>query len=294
MNILPKKSWHVRNKDNVAKVRRDEEKARLEEKEQGRRAALAEQEARTNFLRQKAKSRLLDSGNSSVNEGSNDRRVAPVNFFSDSNLERGASSSLKNIEHEKEKKEEQINYERKIGLLTYLGESAADKKEEADKPWYYHVPDRVKRRKKNVEGNEQELEDAEKDLKRKSSMDPLHIVKEQVEKKKMSIAENENSNKPNSNKNSSEKKKHKHKSHKHKHKHRDMVDDHGASRSKGSDDNMKKLREERMQREKKEREKTMILLGLKSDKEKDDFQKDNPPERYNSQFNPHLVRKRHH
>ncbi|KAL7750483.1 Leukocyte receptor cluster member 1 [Sorochytrium milnesiophthora] len=51
MNILPHKSWHVYNKDNVARVRRDEALAKAREDELKQRATEADREHRLQVLR---------------------------------------------------------------------------------------------------------------------------------------------------------------------------------------------------------------------------------------------------
>lgn len=62
LHILSKKSWHVWNDDNVARVKRDEAQSAVEQGAVKKRAVSAEQEARLDKLRAKAVSQLQDPG----------------------------------------------------------------------------------------------------------------------------------------------------------------------------------------------------------------------------------------
>ncbi|XP_044527003.1 leukocyte receptor cluster member 1 [Gracilinanus agilis] len=133
MNILPKKSWHVRNKDNVARVRRDEAQAREEQRERERRALLAQQEARTDLLRKRARSHApTGPGPCVTREG-----PGPVDLFREL-VEEGKGASRGNKEYEEEKRQEQEQREKALGVLTYLGQSAAEA--QTQPPWYQLPP----------------------------------------------------------------------------------------------------------------------------------------------------------
>ncbi|KAE8593482.1 hypothetical protein XENTR_v10019156 [Xenopus tropicalis] len=170
MNILPKKSWHVRNKDNVARVRKDEAQAAEEERVRRKRVELAEQEARTDFLRKKARLSLPEEyrsdGTSSV-ELTKDS--GHINFFQE--VEEGKGTNKGNKEYEEEKRKEKERQEKTLGILTYLGQSAAEA--QTSRPWYQEVPGRHC---KAEDGNA-------KDEKVKNLLDPLHDMEKYLQKK---------------------------------------------------------------------------------------------------------------
>ncbi|XP_077115722.1 leukocyte receptor cluster member 1 [Ranitomeya variabilis] len=169
MNILPKKSWHVRNKDNVARVRRDEAQAAEEERQRRKRAELAEQEARTDFLRKKSRLSLPEA---SSTEGSAvvelSEESGHINFFQD--VDEGKGTTRGNKEYEEEKRREKERQEKALGILTYLGQSAAEA--QTSRPWYQEVPARPK-----------EKEETAKDEKLKGILDPMNEMEKYLRKK---------------------------------------------------------------------------------------------------------------
>ncbi|CAG2053244.1 unnamed protein product [Timema podura] len=166
MNILPKKRWHVRTKENIARVRKDEAQAAEEEKERQRRTFLAEQEARTKTLREKSRKRYQDES-LEVETLSTEIPVSNnkhVNLFED--IEDGTIVTNKtNAEFEKEQKEEKEKYEKQIGYLTYLGQDTVEAT--GNVSWYNKVPNWAAH----------DSDNAEVGSKSKASADPLNIFK---------------------------------------------------------------------------------------------------------------------
>ena len=264
MNILPKKSWHVRNKDNIAKVRRDELEAANQEKNRLEQIALAEQEARTQLLRNKARKRQSDALHSNTIESSTS--LQPINFFQKLGPDgQPYSSSATNAEHEKEKLQEKEKAEKKLGVLQYLGQSAVESLPDDERPWYFKAPSRAETSK-----------DLTKfqifDNKRKAQLDPLNNMKEHLKKKK--------------------------KKHKHEQKHRKPSKGHSTLKSHHSQpdakyDKLAKLRKERMEREAKEKQRSHQLLQKHFGSAEDSnvlTESSTFVPKYSNQFNPQIAR----
>lgn len=253
MNILPKKRWHVRNQDNKERVRRDEENARLEQKKEEERIALAEQEARISLLRKqnaRIESPVQAKDSAPVPK---DNKTYHLNLFA-TEEESGGVVIKDNEEYIKEKKKEKEIYEQKIGLLTYVGQSAAESKQKTEKPWYL---------KNTTNSKKEDSSDSEKEVSKKTRLDPMLLVEESLKQKKRK----------------KDKKKKKKKSEK------------APSSSKASK-SIEDLRAERMKREKIERQKADQLLRQNKGEGVSDTRPELDPRRYSNQFNPDLARKR--
>ncbi|KAK9513900.1 hypothetical protein VZT92_027401 [Zoarces viviparus] len=271
MNILPKKSWHVRNKDNVARVRKDEAQAADEEREAKRRVERAEQEARTEYLRRKSRAALSSAGEKRDEDGEavGDERSGGSGVLEHLNLFPLEESSEKkgNVEYLKEKKDEQEKQERAIGLLVSLGPQPGSEVT----PWYMRTGNEEEEKKEKEERKEKdkkkgisEEEREKRDRRLKDSLDPLKEMKKALAVKDRKY-------------NSSKKRERR---------------DKGGKRSSG-ESSIEQLRAERLQREADERRRTQALLDQRNGKGKEPGKDANEKERpYNSAYFPELARKR--
>ncbi|KAK1126810.1 hypothetical protein K0M31_004431 [Melipona bicolor] len=292
MNILPKKRWHVRTKENIARVRRDEAKAAEEEKLRQERIQKAETEARINLLREKARSKydgrteVLKSEEADVSSSKWDH----VNFFAE--LEQGKLDYNKpNAEHEKEKKEEKEKYEKQIGYLSYLGQDTNEAT--GKKSWYEELPERLRDKEKDVEvqAKKKILNDPIQDIKKylnimgSGSIEKSSNIKTESIKRKEDDLDESDSDCKRFLKKHKHKKSKKHKRDRHKSKERKNIER----------PNIEKLRAERLLREQSEKLRTEALLAkLRGDPvptvAPETPSKSTIKQKYNSQFFPEIAR----
>uniref|UniRef100_A0A1B6GTE6 CBF1-interacting co-repressor CIR N-terminal domain-containing protein n=1 Tax=Cuerna arida TaxID=1464854 RepID=A0A1B6GTE6_9HEMI len=317
MNILPKKRWHVRTKENIARVRKDEAKAAEEEKEREQRAKLAEQEARTEALRVKA--RAVYDGRQDNREDdtitSNSSKDEHVNFFKE--LEEGlVAFTGTNKDYELEKKEEKEKYEKQIGYLTYLGQDTVEVTGKIS--WYNKMPSRLLLN----EERKEEVKEKEVNIKSKQLVDPLNSIRRylgmnsiskssemknplpaQTKSETNEFKKNKRKRKESSDSESSKRDKRKRKkSKKHKHsrlREKPFLKNTRRSTSESSTSNkpevkadLDELRAKRLQREKAEKLRAkQVLAKLRGET----LPEEKPvvptvQQKYSSQFNPHLAK----
>lgn len=329
MNILPHKSWHVRTKANIARVRKDEAKAAEEEKERQRRIELAESEARTSHLREKAKQKfgnikLSPEHQSSVKEEKESVAHEHVNLFRD--VEEGTDGFKKtNEDREKEEKETQEKYEKSIGYLTYLGQ---DTKVTS---WY-----QTKRLRDDLQEATVVEDDDESQNKAKQRHDPLNVIQKYLGPQKPSKAktnqvasetsqsiskkrkhsniskmgskkrkrskrgtESSDCSDSSSSKYRRKKRKHKHKKQKKKKSRKEILTDSSPDSSEEDKKNrLEMLRQERLKREREENARAeKVLAKLRGEmlpEESGEVNTSEEPRRqkqkYNSQYNPDLAK----
>ncbi|CAD6196283.1 unnamed protein product [Caenorhabditis auriculariae] len=268
MNILPKKKWHVRTKENVARVRRDEAKAAEEEQRRLDRQILAQNERRLNLLRDKAETRMADMfgvASSSTKDVSISNESGHVNLFQDLEREERKNLAGGNKEYDEEKAREKKEWESKMGIQVYL----ADGSSELDKKgaWYEKMSFRKAPEKKNATPVPK-LPSLVIDTQQKST---------ESERKKKKKRRRTSSSSSDSGKHKKSKKK---KKHRRKNESEDEVEAKKEEKLR-----LAQLREERIKRERLEAARTHALLNPEAAK------KNEPTKpKYNSMFNPHLAR----
>ncbi|KAJ6220965.1 hypothetical protein RDWZM_006777 [Blomia tropicalis] len=292
MNILPHKSWHVRTKQNISRVRRDEEKAKQEEETKQRRIKLAEHEARIKLLRSKS-GEFSSIVRNQIPNNELDVNSKHVDLFENFKDHTGPDG-----EREAEKKTEQEKWEVKTGIFSYLD---GRYKHDSSKSEEWYLQSRKERYKNDLEkDNSSKL----KDDRLKYRHDPLNEIKahlSEMKKRELNTNKVESSNRTrlkNETKVKSEQtpivvhsKKHK-KRKKHK-RHRSSsseTSDSDTKRSNNKNELINRLRLERLDRERKERLRAQQFLNNSESSCSLDEPSSLHERKYNSQFNPHIAR----
>uniref|UniRef100_A0A1I7UD56 Cir_N domain-containing protein n=1 Tax=Caenorhabditis tropicalis TaxID=1561998 RepID=A0A1I7UD56_9PELO len=270
MNILHHKSWHVRTKSNMERVRRDERKAAEEEQRVLDRQIQAENERRINTLRARADDRMSNmfggGGGSSSKDVSISDETGHVNLFQDLEREERKNHGTGNADYEKEKAEEKKEWESKMGIQVYFADNTNDLNKK--KEWYEEMP----------------LRRMELPPRSKAKTDALP----RMDRKKR----DEEEEKEEKRKHKKDKKKKKKK----KHRHRDRSEERRLEEEFDRERKLKtaKMRDERLKRERAEKSRTYALLHpeeIEKQKKEKEMEEKRGKKTYNSQFNPEFFRK---
>ncbi|CAO0796811.1 unnamed protein product [Mucor circinelloides] len=258
MNILHHKSWHVYNKDNIERVRKDEAEAEAEAKKKQDRVILAESEARLELLRKRANANLP-----AIQDKQDANRVEHVNLFQDIEDKHNANSN--NPEHEAEQKAKDEKWEKQITMYLDKGTEKA--------PWYAkpsaqredkYIDQHVFKRNNKNDDNPHRRKRQPLEI----NDDPLDYITRTLKKrdeKKHSRREHKSSSSSSSDK---KKKKHSH------------------SHSKSSTTSIEELRAKRLERERNEQSRLKSLYLHDSEgMEEEKVELDDRKRGYNSQFN---------
>lgn len=162
MNILPKKSWHVRTKKNIERVQRDEAEAeRLARIEQDR-ILNVEHEVRMRELRVRAGIPEPAEKNFNLFEGYQDQQQTT------------------NKDCEDEKRQNQAKLQKSLGIFNKLVRS-----EDANKPWYCNSISTINPKLDSLELSKQPLSKYDKESSKSdlitSIYDPMTAIKEAEE-----------------------------------------------------------------------------------------------------------------
>uniref|UniRef100_A0A7I4XY06 Cir_N domain-containing protein n=1 Tax=Haemonchus contortus TaxID=6289 RepID=A0A7I4XY06_HAECO len=285
MNILPKKKWHVRTKENIARVRRDEAKAAEEERQRLDRAITAENERRLDALRNHAAKKAANLEPFTLRataEASISTTTGHVNLFQDLEAAERNNFGQGNKEYEEEKRKEQAEFDSKLGIQKCFAEGTNELNKQHE--WYEKVSRPWVKDEPKVKPSTPVTSSRAPDVKRNEDTVKEKRHHKRRQSKSSTSEESSDSDDRKGKKKKKKEKKNKKKKHKHHHSSDDEVEVDNCEAEIEKRNKLAALREERIRRERAERQRAQQLLDPKKATAP-------PKQKYNSMFNPDLCRK---